>query len=679
MFLKKVEIINFGVYFGKNSLDFGRNLSAERKNIYLIGGLNGAGKTSLLKTITLGLLGKNTSHLSLSNSFLTHPQYKNILQDNFSKKALENGDKQMSIKLIFEVKGVELVIERKWWFDEKGFFADEDLNVFLNGAPLEIEKGVNLVEVKEEFIETKIPPQIAGFFFFDGEEIRKIAEKDPDDSIRKGLNNLLGFAMLERLLDDLNRTRDDIRKDTGKSPTKADLYQAESELSRKEDELEQIKDELKDKEREYIKQSEEYERVKMRISDITGGDDSTTSHKIEEQKSEFSKEISRIKGEIGRFVGDTLCVAMPKPLLNKLREQLEGELKRKEWEGKKNSLSPQKEKFINGLFGSSAPQPEPPLLSSQKEFLINRMEVEWNEMFNPPPDGMAENIIHTYFGEHDTRVVFEKIIELQDRTQQHLFTRIQKVNEIDRQMDHLTARQRRITTGPEFTELLEKSNKLSEERGKLELEIENFKRRIPPLENEISSLRQKCSKLEKELNISEHGRKLVETCKLLTETIEDFMKELRDKRIDGLSKKMTEMYNMLAHKKGVVKSITINPTTYKVIMKGHDGHELPEGSAGEEELFALSMIWGLTEISRRELPFIIDTPLARFDTRHRNNIVNYYFPKASKQVIILSQDTEIDEKWYEAIKPYIAKSFLLDFDSRTKTTSIVENRYFEFN
>src|SRR3989338_4007768 len=91
---------------------------------------------------------------------------------------------------------------------------------------------------------------------------------------------------------------------------------------------------------------------------------------------------------------------------------------RKAWEGKKNSLSPQKEKFINGLFGSSAPQPEPPLLSSQKEFLINRMEVEWNEMFNPPPDGMAENIIHTYFGEHDTRVVFEKIIELQDRTQQ---------------------------------------------------------------------------------------------------------------------------------------------------------------------------------------------------------------------------------------------------------------------
>jgi DNA sulfur modification protein DndD len=114
-------------------------------------------------------------------------------------------------------------------------------------------------------------------------------------------------------------------------------------------------------------------------------------------------------------------------------------------------------------------------------------------------------------------------------------------------------------------------------------------------------------------------------------------------------------------------------------MKGHDGHELPEGSAGEEELFALSMIWGLTEISRRELPFIIDTPLARFDTRHRNNIVNCYFPKASKQVIILSQDTEIDEKWYEAIKPYIAKSFLLAFDSGTRTTSIVENRYFEFN
>jgi len=117
-------------------------------------------------------------------------------------------------------------------------------------------------------------------------------------------------------------------------------------------------------------------------------------------------------------------------------------------------------------------------------------------------------------------------------------------------------------------------------------------------------------------------------------------------------------------------------------MKDNNGNELPDGSAGESEIFALSMIYGLAEISRRNLPFIIDTPFGRLDSPHRDNIVSHYFPKISHQVIVFSSDTELNEKWYRAIEPYVAKSFLLEFDKQTKTTNISENRYcitpFEF-
>ncbi len=106
MFLRKIEIINFSVYYGKSSLDLGRNLSAEGKNIYLVGGLNGAGKTSLLKAIILGLLGKNSK--MVLDIMSSNSDYKRTIQENFSRQAFENGDKQMSTKLIFEDRGKEL-------------------------------------------------------------------------------------------------------------------------------------------------------------------------------------------------------------------------------------------------------------------------------------------------------------------------------------------------------------------------------------------------------------------------------------------------------------------------------------------------------------------------------------------------------------------------------------------
>jgi DNA sulfur modification protein DndD len=321
MFLKKVEITNFKSYYGKNIFDFGRDLSSEGRRIYLIGGLNGAGKTSFLEAITLGLLGQNVSFLSFderSQQNIAYPTYKIMLQENFSKRATVDGDLQMSVRLIFEDKGGELVIERKWWFDESGSFSDENLDVYINGAPLPIEKEADPKELKNEFIETKIPPQITKFFFFDGEEIRKIADKSPSTSVREGLNSLLGFAMLNRLIEDMDTVRKEIRAETGKSSTKADLLQAEKELSEKKEEKERILEELDESRRHFDKLKEDFEIANIKISSLTGGDATLTRERIEEEIEELLQEESRIGSEIGRLVGDFLFVAMPRTLLNKL-------------------------------------------------------------------------------------------------------------------------------------------------------------------------------------------------------------------------------------------------------------------------------------------------------------------------------------------------------------------------
>ena len=82
-------------------------------------------------------------------------------------------------------------------------------------------------------------------------------------------------------------------------------------------------------------------------------------------------------------------------------------------------------------------------------------------------------------------------------------------------------------------------------------------------------------------------------------------------------------------------------------------------SKGERQIFILSLYWAIIELSGQDIPFIIDTPYARIDANHRKEISEKFFPNISNQVVILSTDEEINEEYYEIIKPYIAKEYLL--------------------
>jgi DNA sulfur modification protein DndD len=43
-------------------------------------------------------------------------------------------------------------------------------------------------------------------------------------------------------------------------------------------------------------------------------------------------------------------------------------------------------------------------------------------------------------------------------------------------------------------------------------------------------------------------------------------------------------------------------------------------SKGEQQIYIMSLYWALVKVSKYEIPFIIDTPYARIDSMHRENI-----------------------------------------------------------
>ena len=94
-------------------------------------------------------------------------------------------------------------------------------------------------------------------------------------------------------------------------------------------------------------------------------------------------------------------------------------------------------------------------------------------------------------------------------------------------------------------------------------------------------------------------------------------------------------------------------------------------SAGERQLLAIALLWGLAKASGRLLPTAIDTPLGRLDAGHRMHLVERYLPFASHQVLLFSTDEEIAGDYLDRLKPWIGKSYYLNYDDSTGTTRIV--------
>ncbi|MFL5337285.1 MAG: DNA sulfur modification protein DndD, partial [Geminicoccaceae bacterium] len=133
------------------------------------------------------------------------------------------------------------------------------------------------------------------------------------------------------------------------------------------------------------------------------------------------------------------------------------------------------------------------------------------------------------------------------------------------------------------------------------------------------------------------------------------------RRIEAL---VLESYRRLLRKRRLVSGLTIDPGSFALTLYGHDGSPLsPERlSAGERQLLATALLWGLARALGRALPTAIDTPLGRLDGDHRALLVERYFPHTSHQVLLLSTDEEIVGGRLERLRPHVGRCYHVAFD-----------------
>ncbi len=682
MYIKRLSINNFKVYPGANVIDFEEPNPRSKLNCYLFGGLNGAGKTSLLQAIVLGLYGIQSEGIVFDRTRSENLQkvYERFLEESFSHKALAEGETAMVVEVVLQHDGQEIHIGRTWWFRDDGKYVDEGIEVAVNGSPLKlsVQDENQRYEVLQEYVDSLIPTRVAKFFFFDGEAIKAISERDPTKAVIDGLDSLLGFNTLSRLDEDLVKILKEIQAEVDDSPSKAQYLRAMADCDELADKKTRFEEDLADVKRKISDEEGDLARINDRLNSIFHGTNVQQSSEIIDKIAELDGEIRTLTNEIGRFVGDLLYLTMPVSLLEQTAAQLRGELEGRTWTTNKEQFDPQRDKVIDRLLGPSAPEPDPPLTKPQTTFLRRRFVEEWTQMFYPPPDSVPGKTVFDEWPVGSFEDALRHRAEIENRTRQELMTRIGKRNRHEHELQRLRQAHKQFQVGPEAQEAIDRKSELAASIAELNIEVQDLERQITALSSEIGNANAQAAKLGASVSQTEATRKRFETARAMRSTVRDFMEELRQRRVSELSRRMTDMMTKLAHKDDLVSKITIDPATYVLRILNRKGEEVQSPSAGEREVFALSMLWGLAQISKRNLPVVIDTPLGRLDQSHRSSIVNSYFPQAGEQVIILSTDAEIDETWYKALHPSLVQEFVLEHDDSEEITTIYSDRYFEF-
>ena len=159
--------------------------------------------------------------------------------------------------------------------------------------------------------------------------------------------------------------------------------------------------------------------------------------------------------------------------------------------------------------------------------------------------------------------------------------------------------------------------------------------------------------------------------------LEMYSGQLTYVKVEALQRAVVDCFNQLCRKQGLMKRIEIDSQTFAVTLYDRQDRLIPKAalSAGEKQIYAISILWGLAKTSGRSLPMIIDTPLGRLDSDHRHRLIEEYFPHASHQVVVLSTDTELDKRNCEMLSRHVSHAYHLDYDQNKGSTN-TDKRYF---
>ena len=658
LIFQSLELKNYRYYYGTQTVEFPTD---SEKNVLVIKGDNGAGKSNILNALTWCLYGeeihtdKNSKGMPLMNT------------EYIKELAETNREGETSVTLTIDVDGHLWEIQRtirahasisftsdgQPSYDFKQSFTNLKVTYFDERDNQKIEVG----NLAQKLVDDLLPEALRSFFFIDGEQLREFFKVDSSNKMQKSIERLSQLDLLQSVQESLSICRKELRdKLKNSNPATAKI---QGEIQEKEISLGDIDKGIKKFE----------EALRQTQSELDGVSQYLTENSIEKVSS-LSKEIESLekinRGQIFKY--DKLIKKKEKFLLESapailLADVIDDSSKMIEDLIEKGDLPPKiKQSFIEELLETGTCICGTKLTDAERQRLTAYADkIQLSELTGIAFEGKGEfanlkNNIDTFLDDLEN-IKFE-IDELDVEMRSTKDTIDQKKEDIfDYNVD-------------EINRYVEDRDRLNQNIGSITNTLKMLKRKCEDEQSKLEKLYRQEEIENQKHSIHDQYTKQVEFVQEALQVLERIQERVKEKIRKSIEENTKKHFMEFLREEGVFRNVSIDKN-YQVSVDNILGfNALANLSAGQYLILGYAFVVALRTITGYNAPVIVDTPLGKLDTIHRNKITKQ-LPEllGNVQLVFLVTSSEYTEDVRENFAPYMMDSAYYEIERDPEKTS----------
>ena len=669
MILHKLTLNNVGLFRGQQTIPLTPN---GKGPIILIGGMNGAGKTTLLDAVRLCLYGRRALGHRVSHNEYNDYLSAMIHRDANSVMLLNHAAVSLEFEYAHGGETTKYRVERAWrqsGVDRRT--VSEGLTVSENdllNPEFETEHWQNRID-------ELIPIGVSQFFFFNGEDIQKLADDSSHDLyLAESIKALLGLNLVERLQSDLRIYANRLLKRDSPEPVQKEVETVESEIVTLRTSLTGAKTHVESLYTQIERLEIQITRQESRIA-AEGGSYAKKRGNLKLRQEQLQNDIAVLENAIRDLCGELFPFTLVHELLKRLGERLVKEMELDEWETRNLALRTQNTEILETLASESFWN-DASLSTSQIEDVRAKITPLLKTQLKRPKTLQDFKKIRDR-----SAAECDRLLEWIDACLNDVPREFRELSDVleDTQLELREVEQalQKVPSEEALRPLIEKLSALNQDLGQLHKQAKDTDQSIRSLSYQLDVAERKLEKLHYTQQLGQAHIQRQKRVEDVQSILTAYTKRLTHAKIASLGNAIVEGFNQLSHKPDRIKHVELDPQTFAVTL--YDTHNRPllkeELSAGEKQIYTTALLWALAKTSGKALPMILDTPLGRLDSSHRQLLIERYFPYASHQVVLLSTDTEVEGDLHSLLDPHISHTFHLAYQQAEGVTTIEEGYF----
>lgn len=705
MRIKTITLYNYRLYLGTNTISFNE---VEGKNIFLISGQNGFGKTTFLHSLLWCLYGRLMTDVdeSVRKDIANKGGYNSFLKSNLNSIAKANlsmypaelltrikrkgyttenekvkSDSVCSITIEFadifipSIPCKSLKITRSY----DSILDKESTEIFIDGAPNELSKDIGSEVFINDFILNK---DIARFFFFDSERIVALADTNTIEEKRKlnsAYNEVLGVKKYEDLKKNLENLRLRFRRKSDDIENREKLISLIEHLESLKKKLTTLEVELTELEEQNTIAAAKNEELQIQL--LREGNNMTMEElkRLESIVKTTREKDQEYKNQLKAYL-EYAPFAICGGLLKAAKDQVE-----QDYQVGQSKVNAQNQNALllnisNDLSSAIDNLTDGNLWAVQLKEQIDSIlgkyvqtEVSGKQLLNISDADYKEfmsvyvNVTSTYKSE------FTRLAEDYKKNKQILERSARKIASMQTNESDSLIKSIRIQKNAVEKEIADINDKI---RKNVEDKAVTSK--------DIATAQKKIAALSKIVSLDDSDLKKDELAGSLIAELETFLTNLKKEKKASLEYRIKNCLNSLMHKENFIGSVkvSIEDEAMDITLISSTGEVIRKDSLskGEQQLYATSLLKALVDESGIDFPVFIDSPLQKFDKSHSNKIITEFYPSISKQVVLFPLlHKELTEPELEIMKPMVNSTYLIvNEESRSFFKKIETNALMEY-